>query len=90
MDVVDRAPSVSPDGRGIVFHLSGNRCEVECVITREALEEYFWLPSGADSARMLKTFADGRQRIIATAERKMRAHSDQTVRLTIADFRAKA
>ena len=38
---------------------------------------------------MLKTFADGRQRIFATAERKMRAHSDQAVRLTIADFRTK-
>lgn len=48
-----------------------------------------WLPAGADNVRMLKTFADGRERIVAVAERRMRARPDQTVELTIADFVAK-
>lgn len=89
MDVVDLAPGVSPDGRAIIFRMSGLKRDVECAITREALEECFWLPTGADGARMLKTFADGRQRIIAAAERKLRARPDQSVQLTIADFLAK-
>ncbi|MGY6258693.1 DUF1488 family protein [Paraburkholderia caledonica] len=89
MDVVDLTPVVPPDGRTIVFHLSGRQREVECAITREALVECFWLPADADSDRMLKKFADGRQRIIAVAERRMRARPDQTIELTIADFLAK-
>ncbi|CAE6816159.1 hypothetical protein R75461_05880 [Paraburkholderia nemoris] len=89
MDVVDLAPGVSPDGRTIVFRLSDHQREVECAITREALVVCFWLPADADSDRMLKTFADGRQRIIAVAERRMRARPDQTIELAIADFLAK-
>ncbi|AUT66370.1 DUF1488 family protein [Paraburkholderia terrae] len=89
MNVVDFAPEVSPDGRAIIFRLSDRRCDVECAITREALEEYFWLPTGADDVRMLKTFADCRRRILAVAERKMRVRPDQPVRFTIDDFVAK-
>ncbi|MDR3571892.1 MAG: DUF1488 family protein [Candidatus Pacebacteria bacterium] len=86
MDVLDFVPSVSADGSRITFRLSDRIGSVECAITREALEAYFWLPLGAGEVRMLKTFADGRERIIAVAERKMRARPDQPVRLTTADF----
>ena len=89
MDVADLAARVSQDGRAIVFRLSDHQREVECAITRETLEECFWLPAGADGVHMLKTFADGRQRIVAVAERRMRARPDQTIQLTIADFLTK-
>jgi Tol biopolymer transport system component len=89
MDVRDFAPSVSPDGSKIVFRLSERTGFAECAISREALEAHFWLPAGADEVRMLNTFADGCERIIAVAERKRRARPDQPVRLTIADFVAK-
>nr|WP_168789044.1 DUF1488 family protein [Paraburkholderia aromaticivorans] len=86
MEVADLAAGAPSDGRAIAFRLSDHRREVECAITRETLEECFWLPAGADSARMLRAFADGRQRIIAVAERRMRARPEQTIQLTIADF----
>jgi hypothetical protein len=38
---------------------------------------------------MLRTFADGRNRIVAVAERKMLARPDQPVRLTGNDFMTK-
>ncbi|WP_328807410.1 DUF1488 family protein [Paraburkholderia elongata] len=64
---------MSPDGSKIAFRSSERTGFAECVISREALEAHFWLPPGADEVRTLKTFADGRERIIAVAERKMRA-----------------
>lgn len=73
MDVLDFAPSVSPDGSKIAFRLSERIGSADCAIVREALEAHFWLPPGADEVRMLKTFADGCERIIAVAERKVRA-----------------
>ena len=60
MEVLDRAPAVSPEGRVVVFMLSTRGRDVECAIAREALEEHFWLPRGADAARTLKTFENGR------------------------------
>jgi hypothetical protein len=86
MDVLDFAPSVSPDGSKIAFRSSERTGFAECVISREALEAHFWLPPGADEVRTLKTFADGRERNIAVAERKIRARPDQPVRIAIADF----
>jgi hypothetical protein len=89
MDVVDFAAGVSSDGSEIAFRLPGRIGGAECAITREALEVHFWLPVGADTSRMLRTFADGRNRIVAVAERKMLARPDQPVRLTGNDFMAK-
>jgi hypothetical protein len=86
MDVLDFAPGVSSDGGEIAFRLSERMGSAECAITREALEVHFWLPPGADASRMLKTFANGRNRIVAVAERKMLARPDQPVRLTSNDF----
>ncbi|MFL9937325.1 DUF1488 family protein [Paraburkholderia sp. RL18-103-BIB-C] len=87
MDIVDLAPDVTADRRAIVFRLPGQRGDVECSITREALEEHFWLPAGADQARIFKAFADGRQRIVAVAERKVRLRPGELVQLNIDDFR---
>jgi hypothetical protein len=86
MDVLDFAPNVSPDGSKVAFRLSDRIGSAECAISREALEAHFWLSPGAHASRMLKTFADGRDRIVAVAERKMRARPDQPVRLTSHDF----
>ncbi|MFM0166800.1 DUF1488 family protein [Paraburkholderia sediminicola] len=86
MEVLDFAPSVSADGSRIDFRLSNRIGIAECAITREALEVHFWLVPSADRSRMLKSFEDGRRRIYAVAERKMRAHAGHAVRLTSDDF----
>ncbi|MGF6998292.1 hypothetical protein [Paraburkholderia sp. GAS32] len=39
MEVLDRAPAVSPDGRAVVFMLSIRGREVKGAIARDALEE---------------------------------------------------
>ncbi len=41
MEVLDRAPAVSPDGRSVVFTLSIRVQEVDGAIARDALEEHF-------------------------------------------------
>ena len=74
MDVSDFALGVSSDRNEVAFRLSGRMRGAECVITRQALEDHFWLPPGADARRMLKTFADGPKRITAIAERKSMTH----------------
>ncbi|MDR6470958.1 hypothetical protein ABIE53_004584 [Burkholderia sp. OAS925] len=89
MEIIELEPSVSPDGRAVIFQLSARGRELECAVTREALEQYFWLQRGAAEDRMLKTFADGRKRITAVAERKMLARPGEKVLLTISDFAAR-
>ncbi|MFL9912812.1 DUF1488 family protein [Paraburkholderia sp. RL17-337-BIB-A] len=79
-------PAVAADRDEISFRLTGHRSEIVCAITRGALEAQFWLPRDADQVRMLKAFADGRQRIIAVAERKVRLRPGQPVRLTVDNF----
>lgn len=86
MDVIDLMPDVAADRHEISFRLSGHRSEVACAITREAPEAQFWLPRDADRVRMRKAFADGRHRIIAVAERKIRLRPGEPVRLTADDF----
>jgi len=87
MGVSELTPKVAPCERKVVFRLRTERLDVECAITREALEEHFWLPLQAGQTRMLKAFVDGRQRIIAVAERKIRLHPGQPIRLTAEVFR---
>jgi hypothetical protein len=41
MEVLDRAPAVSPDGRVVLFMLPFRGREVEGAIARDALEEHF-------------------------------------------------
>ncbi|QQC67988.1 DUF1488 family protein [Paraburkholderia ginsengisoli] len=86
MEVIDRAPAVSPDGRTVVFMLSIRGREVEGAIARDALEELFWLPRSADQARTLKAFENGRNRIVAVAQRKSLARPDESLWLTVNDF----
>ncbi|MFM0116903.1 DUF1488 family protein [Paraburkholderia nemoris] len=86
MEVLYRAPAVSLDGRVVVFMLSIRGREVEGAIARDALEEHFWLPRSADATRTLKTFENGRNRIIAVAQRKLLARPDEPLWLTVNDF----
>lgn len=88
MEMIELEPSVSADGRAVIFQLCARGRELECAVTREALEQHFWLQRGAPEARTLKAFADGRKRITAMAERKMLARPGEKVLLTIADFAA--
>ena len=57
-----------------------------CLITREALEAYFWPAPSADDGRMIKVFRDGFSRIEATAQRKLLARPSAHLELTAADF----
>jgi hypothetical protein len=49
---------------------------------RDTLDVHFWLPPGADASRTLRTFEDGRKRIVAVAKRKVLARRERSVRLT--------
>ncbi|CAG4885620.1 DUF1488 family protein [Paraburkholderia saeva] len=86
MEIVEFEPSVSPDGRAVVFVLSLRGRDHECSVTREALEQHFWLQHGAAEARILRTFDDGRKRIFAVAERKLLANPGGRVVVTANDF----
>ena len=86
MEVLDRAPAVSPDGRAVVLIVSIRGRGVEGTIARDALEQHFWLPRSADPARTLKAFENGRNRIIAVAQRKLLARPDEPLWLTANDF----
>ncbi|MGF6768658.1 hypothetical protein P3T18_001128 [Paraburkholderia sp. GAS199] len=86
MDVLDHTAAISPDDRSVFFTLSAGDHPIEGVIDRSVLEEYFWLPANADAARTLRTFEDGRERIVAVARRKWLAHRNAAVRLGAPDF----
>ncbi|MFL9912297.1 DUF1488 family protein [Paraburkholderia sp. RL17-337-BIB-A] len=86
MEVLDRAPVVSPDGRTVVFILSARGRNVEGAVARVALEEHFWLSPDADAARTLKAFENGRNRIVAVTQRKLLARPDEPLWLTANDF----
>ena len=60
--------------------------DIEVVVTREALEQHFWVQPGAAEARVLKAFSDGRRRIVALAERQVRARPSNSILLTVDDF----
>jgi hypothetical protein len=86
MEVPDRAAAVSPDGRAVVFTLSVRGRVVEGAVARDALEQHFWLTRDADAARTLRTFGNGRNRIVAVAQRKHLARPDEPLWLTAGDF----
>ncbi|AUT75567.1 DUF1488 domain-containing protein [Paraburkholderia hospita] len=77
---------LSADGKLVLFVISARNQSVQCSISREALEQHFWLPAGANDARTLKAFADGRLRIMAAAERRLLRSVGAPVALTAADF----
>ncbi|RKU04273.1 DUF1488 domain-containing protein [Burkholderia sp. Nafp2/4-1b] len=86
MDAAQLQPRVAPDGQSITFVLSSRGRNIDCQVTREVLEQHFWVPSGATETRILRAFADGRGRIVAVAERKMLSHGGERVVLTMDDF----
>ena len=59
---------------------------IDGVVTREALEQHFWLQRGAPEARILRTFDDGHKRIFAVAERKLLANPGGRIVVTANDF----
>lgn len=77
---------LSEDGKLVLFVVSARNQSVQCSISREALEQYFWLPTGANDVRTLKAFADGQQRITAAAERRMLRSARTPIALTATDF----
>jgi hypothetical protein len=74
-------------GLAVAFELIAAGRVVKCTISRESLQHYFWLQPGADDARVLRIFNDGRQRIVAVAERKARRLTVDSIQLEAADFR---
>jgi hypothetical protein len=78
--------SVSSDGKLVVFTVFARGRGVQCSITRDVLEQYFWAPIGANDARLLKAYTDGHKRIAAAVERKMLRTSDEPIKLNAADF----
>jgi hypothetical protein len=78
--------SLSADGKLVLFVISVHNQPVQCSISREALEQHFWLPAGANDARTLKAFADGRWRITPAAERRTLKSAGAPTALTAADF----
>jgi len=79
-------PLISADKRSLTFVMHWREERVTCVVSRTALEAYFWLASSADDARKLKVFRDGFGRIHAIAERKLLAHRSKHLELSTADF----
>jgi hypothetical protein len=89
VEPLELAPLIDPDGRRLNFTLSLRGREVDCSISREALERHFWLQPGASDTRILKAFEDGRGRILAVAERKALAHASERISLGATDFEAR-
>ena len=85
---IESEPSVSAGRAPVIFQLSARGRGLECAVTREALEQHFWLSAALPTA-LLKTFADGRKRIIAARKEKMLARPGDRVLLTISDFAAR-
>ncbi|MGV7245084.1 DUF1488 family protein [Caballeronia sp. M23-90] len=79
-------PRLSEDGRAVIFMVAAGGREVKSLISRAALEQYFWLRDDADAQCMLRTFAAGRHRIMALAQRVALKSGASEVRLEAADF----
>ncbi|SKC45784.1 DUF1488 family protein [Paraburkholderia hospita] len=80
------ATSAFAGGKLLLFVISARNQSVQCSISRDALERHFWLPAGANDARTLKAFADGRLRITAAAERRTLKSAGAPIALSAADF----
>jgi hypothetical protein len=77
---------LTADGTALMFPIFVGGREVRCLLTRDALEQFFWLPPDADQARMLKAFTDGRNSILALAVRKAMLAKTESLKLTASDF----
>lgn len=78
--------SVSADKKLVIFvaHIRGRAAQ--CSISRDALEQHFWAPTGGDDAHLLKAYLDGHKRIVAAVERRMLRAPDEPIKLNAADF----
>ena len=82
--------TVVDGGLAVAFEFIAAGQVVKCTVSRESLQYYFWLQPGADDAHVLKIFNDGRQRIVAVAERKARRLGAASIHLEAADFQRQA
>jgi hypothetical protein len=78
--------NVSTDGKLVEFFVFARGRVVQCSITRDVLEQYFWAPIGANDARLLKAYTDGHKRIAAAVERKVLRRPVEPIKLHAADF----
>lgn len=79
--------AIVTSGRETVqFEIEIRGKRLTCSITREALEDHFWLQRQADDSHLLRAFSDGRERIVAMAERKARRSAVELIKLTSHDF----
>ena len=78
--------TVARDGDAVQFEIEMRGKRRTCSISREALEDHFWLGRHADEAHLLHAFSDGRKRIVAMAERKARRLATEVIKLTSQDF----
>ena len=79
-------PSLVENGQAVRFTVVTAGREVKALITRTALEQYFWLGPDASEGRVLRIFADGRQRITAVTQRVALRSGATEVRLDAEDF----
>jgi hypothetical protein len=86
MDSTLTAAYLANDRSMVVFAIFCQGRLVQCGVSREALVQCFWAPADASERRLLQAYEDGRQRITAVAERKIRALAREPVILTVADF----
>ncbi|MDR5804941.1 DUF1488 family protein [Caballeronia sp. LZ001] len=86
MDSMLMAPNLSDDGSVLTFTIVFRGRVVQCGITRDALVQYFRVPADAVEQRFLRAYENGRQRIHAIAERKIRASMHEPVIVSVSDF----
>ena len=86
-NLVRNEASISADGKSVIFIARIRGRDVHCSIPRRTLEQYFWAPNGANEARLLKSYVDGRKRIVAVVERKSLKSSGKLIALHDVDFR---
>ncbi|WP_235024240.1 DUF1488 family protein [Caballeronia cordobensis] len=78
--------TISADRASVSFVAFSREQAVQCNITRKALEQCFWAPTGASDERLLKALSDGYERISARVHRKFLAHPSSSVHLDVVDF----
>ena len=82
MDATNSTEALVADGGlAVAFEVIAAGRVVKCTVSCESLQRYFWLQSDADDARLLKIFNDGRQRIVAIADRKALRHAAASIHL---------
>ena len=78
--------TLSADRASVSFIAFSRERAIPCNITRKALEQCFWAPTGASDERLLKALSDGYERISARVHRKFLAHPSNSVNLDVIDF----